>query len=586
MAQSTPPQNPVEATRTYAGGVDSSGASPQDIADDQILHLVNGTVRSGFVDPRPGFRYYDPVDYVSELGTGLCQGIAYFRAGGYFVVAVDGHLYRFNPGDKLEAITDVGGAAPFSRIATRIAMVEHTGRLVCSDGTNPVVLVGGSGFRIADRDAGELFAFTVAASGWNRLWFARGRRIYYTRHEYASLTGLTPFSIDPDSLTLTTTTYIEVPAAAGNIVAMEFLPMPQTDTGEGPLVVFCEEATMTYNLSVPPADWGSQDVAAMTLPTIGCASPDAVIPRPADLMFIDQHGRVRSFQSAIQDDSTPKLVLADRPVASYSDGESPRLRKHRFGFWFDNRSFFSVRPFEEWSDDRTRVASSGLVVAEEDVVARRMRGPTVWAGLWTGPRPVAAASSPDVCMLVSRDPDGKNRIYSIDGGSRKDRLRTGGKQIEVAVVPRPLEFGLPYLSKTLSAASLRLSDLRGSVELEGWWSSDDAPPVRWFRHFDRADVSLDPTRDPVEAMSQDRPRINLPEIPTVHRDGHKPVQHFYRGVALFFLRGDARFEDIVFMSSPPRPTPTRSNINTTPPQTAVRLAHHRINLFRYNFSNT
>lgn len=83
---------------SYAGGVNAVSDSPRLIGEQQLKMLVNGTVRNGFIAPRPAMKFQRLKwrDTRSQVlwSTGVNQGMAFYDSpeGPEMVFAFDGEI--------------------------------------------------------------------------------------------------------------------------------------------------------------------------------------------------------------------------------------------------------------------------------------------------------------------------------------------------------------------------------------------------------------------------------------------------------------------------------------------------------------
>lgn len=554
----------VNGNLSFAGGVDF--ASPKSVQIDQLDMLVNGTVRDGRICPRPGYDQLH-VDYLEArdqqvIERGKVQGYGYFN--GQTAWAIDGHLFLYYPGGRLRRV-DPLGVQPFSRSADFVWFEQRTGTLIAQDGINPAVIIEGGSGRFAKREIGEVFVGTSMADGWGRLALAdtTRRRVYFSDHEANPNSQGLRFADEINSYYLSAP-YFTVPGRIGRIVAMEFLPFLDTDTGVGPLLVFGTNGTIAYNVNVPREQWGVQDIALVPLPTLGAAGPRALVALAAELVFIDQNGRLRTIRNARDEESTVNTNVIDRGVYPLYRDESPTLRKYRMVWKFDDRLFSGIQPRSvplNDTGDQHNVYMNGMIVRELDPSPPYANTEeSVWAGLWTGVRPLGVVTGhfdgQERCVILSRDQDGKNRFYEQTKRQDYDRsVSTNGKdafirkQIEGEAWLRQSNFGNPKEMKELKGGILSLEDISGPIEIRGRWQSDNSnTKADWFQHHDHfseaalIDYSLCRI---VSAQKGSRRPIDLPALPVATDRTGQRLERFIKGRPIIAWKGSVCLSEIV-----------------------------------------
>lgn len=604
MAESVPP----EAYSSYAGGVNAAAENYRELREDELAHLVNGTIASGWVETRPKFSqmtlFFPRPEDEYAFTRGRFQGVKYygFTNGAFFVYAVEGRLLLHDPLTGRVQAAAVAGSAPFcdqpfSKFADAVFMEQRGRYLVCQDGINPPVILDGPSARIADRSNQEVPGGTVMADGWGRLALVGPgrRRIYFSDHEVDPTT--TPLRFTDGATYLFNAPYFEVPASVGRVVAMEFMPFADTATGLGPLVVFGERGTVTYDVGIPRANWATSDISKLVLPNIGASSPWGTVARNGDLFFIDHQGRIRTVRSAIAESGAINSMLIDRKVFPYYKDEDPYLRRWRYAMQYGNRLYVSIQPtvypIPDGEGRRNGVHCRGLVVLNLDPpYPHQDRGGFVWEGLWTGLQPAGMASGlfssdPDsagreVAVIISRDPDGISRAYTIDEHAAYDTApsQTQGlapKAVETIVIPRYFDFGSPLLTKRLDYSSIRLSNIRGHTKVVGRWQPDTMPDdVTWFTHYESASLCGKFEGDPCNfwaALPQSKRRLNLPRLSddAINPDESSKASVFMRARPIFRITGHARLEEMVFNATFPTANPPQQNLDCVPQPSDVRV---------------
>lgn len=530
------------AYTSFAGGMNAATDNPRTMQAGEARLLVNATVRSGFCAPRPAWQYI-PLRFESAKAQELfsrstCQGVAFYDSpeGPCIVSAFAGHL-ALTRIDTLQTFhLFPKGWDPdqplFVPTRQRIAFQQRGRYLVCQDGTSrPVILDGSTAFYQLN-ERGRVPVGPLMTEGWHRLVVSSHdrRRIYFSDH---LLAGQGPLSFTEETAYFLNARYFEIPAQLGRIVALSFSPSLNGSKRHGPLLAFCERGTMAYDVSIPRDAWLAQDISSMILPETGAASPDSITTRGTQVFFTDQEGRIQSLSAAIADFTDARIQPVDLPIASLSTGRRDFHRRH--AVTFDERSLFTLWPEHVRRPDHSvSVRHNAIAVYNHQSILPGV--PPVWDGLWTGCHPVALVTGFDgsqtFAAALSLDDDGMHRFYRLTTEAGDDQNQNGSSPVTLQANLQPLDFGLPLRQKTLTAAALRLSHMRGDIRLEGHWQTD-GQPRSWFTHTERHACQFLGCGSNLPVRS----RLSLPT---------PPADSFHRAFPILRVTGHATLEDIAF----------------------------------------
>lgn len=521
---------------SYAAGMHASSASSVELRDDQLEWLVNGTVRTGFVSPRPWFRRFCPVFPAGQgerMACGKIQGSGYYEFSGVavFVFVVDGNVFFVNPIDKTAQCVNPNSERLLSRDADFVTIEQRASYLLVSDAVNPVLVFEGFSGRQASVDSNEVAPCAMMADGWYRLVTVDPDRRRFRVSDHEDDPNSTPLRFTDASYLVTGVRYFGFPRRFGEIMGVAFLPLPETDQGVGPLIVFGRSGTMTYDISVPRSQWLSGKIAAATFPAIGSCSQGAAVELGTDLIFSDQRGRILSFRASRSDQLRRHVVTLDREIRALLRSDDPALLPWRRATAFDDRVIIPVRPVTRRipgdPDGRFNVCHTAMAVLEGDVAAPVVESEApVWV-TWNGIDPAVIQSGMfpgaggwrEVCLALCVDSDGLNRLYEIGREPGPDVVFQPGKgdavnrPVRMTIVPRWFDFRQPLAPKSIRGGFVRLSGISGSVEIEGLWQIDGskiAHPYFTHRIEEAGELSLESL---TEARSLLEPRLSLPAVP-------------------------------------------------------------------------
>jgi hypothetical protein len=616
---------------SYSGGVNAFAFNHREMGRDSLRHLVNGTVRNGWVQTRPHFECivptYESAEDKTVFETGKIQGSAYYRFGTetIMIYAIDGNLFSFDPIRKRVLNLNPESGRPFSKFADFVYFSTRAGYLVSGDGVSPQVITEGYASRLAVSASpnNEVPTGLMMADDWGRLAIVDPdrRRIRFSNHELDPDPAYKPLGFDEATDYYLNAAYFQVPDHIGRIVWIGFMPWLDTDTGAGPLAVLGERGMRYYDVSIDRGQWSTQDISGTMLPNIGGLSHRAQVARADTLIFSDQNGRIRNLKNARRDEQTLAVKRFDRKVYPYYERESRDLRRFRLAAEWNERVLVAVEPESVWirdgennSPSRYNVRHRGLVVYNGEVTELSdERNLDIWDGLWTGIYPATldtgsfglsgAVMPEDLCIALSVDPDGINRPYVIreDGAGRYDIAPRnsdgdlGRKQIEMQIITRPLDFSArdtdySFELKKLDRGVIRIGERYGQTDLTGYVQSDqDYLSREWFSHKTNADHDLAfVTNSAGVCEVQDGrpghdPKLKLPADQKAGKDpAHcTSLQAFYKASIRLVVTGWARIEEMMF-DAVKQTDPDTFNTQCHRPSTPERNYGCKPNLWGYN----
>lgn len=278
-----------------------------------------------------------------------------------------------------------------------------------------------------------------------------------------------------------------VPLQSGAITAMIFMPVLDTSTGNGTLLVHTERAIFSVNASEDRDTWAKTQSPIMTIVSIGngAVGQYSVAQTTNSDIFYRARDGVRSFYLAQREftnswGSTPNSTEMDR-VLPFDD---PLLLKYGSMIQFDNRLLFTVQPLPTLENAYHR----GLGVLDFNLISSmRGKAPPVYEGVWTGFQPVLLFKGDiggrERAFSWARNAAGLNELWEFDKVSGFDNADSR--------VPSFLEtrsmFGReptasPLSLKRLESVEVWVDDIRGTVDFTLYYKPDQYPCwVTWGR---------------------------------------------------------------------------------------------------------
>lgn len=548
--------------RSFGSGMNAATLPTQALRADEVSLLVNATVKNGFISTRPGW-HWQPLNFVGVdaqriFENGKYQGSDGFMAGfgSFLTYCVDGHLFSYNP--KNGNVTKVTGASPaFSPQSEHVWIKQRNKWIVAQDGVSPPFV--SDGFTNTQEVVEEgIPTGTFMADGWHRFFVVSPDRtkIYASDHEMDPLT--TPISFTEATLYFANARYFEAPPSLGRITGIAFTPFQDTSTGIGPLLVFMERGTRAYNISVPRSDWVTGDISQTIMPHVGAGSFFAFTDMGSQLVFRDQDGRIRTIRNAQQVEASGSFVANDFSIVPILADEDTTLREYSQAVTFDGRVMILTHGERIHMTDQTHVvAHKGIAVMEVESVSDKTDVWTFWTGLNICGMDVLNVDGEEVCVAFARGDDGKNRLYHLVRDSKQDVVYdkdAGLKECDITmtIATVPLDFGSSTTYKQFSGGGIRLTNMRGVVQVNATWESDGRPPEQWFNHIETHAKCMTFGKTITSYASGANPRLVFPKLPATQST-------FYQGRAIFEITGPATVESIAMAVE----IKQQSTVNTT-----------------------
>ena len=548
------------AFQHYALGV-SNTKHPRLLVDGELHALYNGTVKSGYCEPRPPFIEHNlsAIDPASTFifGKGIAQGMAFYNAeeGPALVIAVDGSLFYLSlETDRLQRI---GSKPYFSKHSEKVYLAPRGPYFIAQNGISQPVVIRHKKATQGTPPLGVPCG-TLMAEGWGRLAVVAPdrRRMYFSNHNADPTTSLPPgldiwLAFTEATSYYKNAPYIQVPASAGKIVGLTFLPSLNGDGNLGPLAAICERSTWFYQISVPREQWGTVDISSCPLPFIGTCGPDTVAIRGNDALFRDQSGRLQQMRVALRRNDDARITEYDANVRNIiaADHETQIHRSISVSLRSRHTLIAHNPEIVQRDDGRHAVRHRSILVINEEKLV-----PTdpLWDGVWNGIFPVAMCVAPyrgiDTIFILSLDSDGTNRLYRLGSAAGPDSTSRGIKHQPMLAITRADVCGATFAPKNFTAGIIRVGEATGPVTVDGAWIRNGALPVPWFTDNHNVPAALTTSGFP---CAQDLPPI-IPPTP--------PGGAFHDLALAITIRGQARLEECNIDAAPQGP---RTSNNTT-----------------------
>lgn len=537
------------------------GATPPEsrYMDGRTAYAVNVSHRGGFAHPRPGWvRLPLANDVTGEPGEALASG-RFQGAGVYYpdagepelVFGVGGYTYTVGVESlKVRHITPSTGRG--SSTAENWWWCQAENYFIRNTGVDPALIYDGTTARCPEDN--ELDAGGPLAYAWGRIWYATIDRNGYRATDLVWGNGNRS-----DVLKETENEYLgdgdfAIPGNVGLITAIAVPGQLENGIGQGPVHVFCERGVFTNNAPVDRDQWATlrypiQTVSLVGKGAVGAASTVVV---NGDIFF-RSHDGVHSYFLARRDFSQWGNRDISREIAGVLGHDHKGLLGCGSAVVWRNRLLMTAWPSEcasGSSGDRRGVVHHGIVSLDMDVFSTmKSSSPPAWDGVWTGARVhklLTVQHRGEVrCVAFVRHGDGDAlELWEMREDADVD---LGSKRIPWLVIPRKMDFGVPWTMKRLQTAELFVDDLSGQVDFEVALRTDDNPTetawARWSECAVSKTCSTAECASPAVLWPQYRTRMRLPRpkedcLPSTGR----PASTGYKFQPVIRVTGRARIK--------------------------------------------
>jgi len=275
----------------------NSGFRPDQIGTNQIAWGFNMAVRNG----KPHTRGFGLVQR-AVLPKGIVQGAGYFSAAGVFIVSIWGQLWRIVPTGSSIAVDPIPLTPRNSSLLRQCWMCETSGSFVVQDGQSAPIIYNGAQARRSNILNNELPVGTAMAYG-------NGRLAVVVNGNQIGVGNITT-GVYQSELQFTEETYLSGGGAfyfSSNVTGLGFLPVNNTDTGFGSLMVFGQRFVNSLQLNITQREQWDQipGFQQVILPNIGSASQGSIVSINQDLYWRDPQGNIWSLRSSQWDALSP-----------------------------------------------------------------------------------------------------------------------------------------------------------------------------------------------------------------------------------------------------------------------------------------
>jgi hypothetical protein len=299
--------------------------------------------------------------------------------------------------------------------------------------------------------------------------------------------------------------------------ALASLPVIDTGSGQGALIVGCDDSLFTLKTQITERDlWSEVGFQTVLLPTRGITGGNAVVAVNQDLYFRSSDG-LRSIRTSTADYSAPGLAPLSVEVRHRFDYDTQFLLQDASVVCFDNRLLVTHSPFIYGP----RSLSQGILALNYDSISGRgQKSPPVYDGEWDGviiaQMFTGRVHGTERCFILGRDLAGANAIYEV---LPENSVQLGDEPTQV-VETRMLFGDSPGVLKNVRRCDVQFSNIRSGLVVRVLFRPDkyphwvqwdqfavDAPPAQAWGRVVPQHRSLLSTRTPVEYVDPSTNRL-------------------------------------------------------------------------------
>lgn len=476
----------------FLGGQDASKV-PDRVPENAYFAGVNVSTKNGAITPRNGVTrqalifpdetFELPNKYTRSLKdvfqTGKFQASAPFNNGvdQYCVAVIGGLIWVINVNTLQVSYIPIQDGERLDESRDRVNWSFADRYIVFFDYPARPIIFDGSSARRADPDDYEVPISVLGAYNQNRLFIANaGNEFTAGDPSGSSATPNAPITFE--EILLAGSPYFgqifKLPSgnSINPITGMTFLQQIDTSTGIGPLLVSNANSIYSYQTQLPRNQWTAGQFGALFIEDAGFAGPRAFTNVNSDLFFISSDGQLRAASMSRDEQNRWSRTPISREVRNWLKYSDLSLSRFSTITYFDNKIFITANPYRTNALTQQGVktvdyAFGGYVVIElENVSTLTTRANPVWAGLWTGVRPMDFCSVGNRLFIFSKDGAGINQLYEFERDSYIDRAGTQVRYPQAIVYTREYDFEDPFMDKEPRNMEVALDDIQGKFELE------------------------------------------------------------------------------------------------------------------------
>ena len=476
-------------TNNFSGGQNAS-LDPGVLPENMYASAVNVSTARATLRPRWGWDrveldFSNTGNYTTSTGKVVSfenifhqcnfQGRIPYSIGPdyYLIIIVSGFLFLINQTSLEVKVLNPNDS--LNQLATRINSSPAGEYLVVFDFPNLPAIVQGITFRRSDLSKDEVPISLLGTYNQNRLFIANAGNEFTGGDPAGSLAApnapITFIEVNQSSSPYVGQVFqLSTNYNNDSITALGFLQVNDTSTGIGPLLVSTPEAIYSYHTEVPRNQWEAGQFGSVLLYNAGIVAQRAFTNLNGDLIFMANDGQLRSLSMSRNEQGQWANTPISREVENWIKFNDESLKIYSFVTYYKNKIFVGCNPYK--IDSQTAegklvydVVCAGASVMELDNLSG-LGSPAqpVWAGLWTGIRPLDMVVNNEVCFAVGKDGN-SNELYILNPKRYYDTVR-GKKRLQKAIIyTREYSQQDPTVNKAIHSLDLGFKEIAGNLKV-------------------------------------------------------------------------------------------------------------------------
>jgi len=301
----------------------------------------------------------------------------------------------------------------------------------------------------------------------------------------------------------------------GRIRFLSSLPVLDTSSGQGPLIVATDDAIYTVKTNIPDRDRWQYTPGFVTslLEGVGGVSDRAVQQDGSDLWFIATDG-LRTLRLTVQDASDPAWTPLSAGVRrTFGSDPSDMMRDSSLALW-DNRVLATAFP-TLYGQGQVYQRLVSLNLEGVTTALGQTRG-FAWEGVWDGHQVlqlIATGHRHGVrrCFAVVYESSNLTRRLALKEIPRETDASGGEDPTYYYVETRSVVGAGVNVLKRLVRADVWVSDIETETRIRLFWRKTPAGPWFFWAEHKLSPVPVDPNRRAVPVRSRSRVSVGEPE---------------------------------------------------------------------------
>lgn len=436
-----------------------SGASPNQLAQDQLAFAVNAALRTGTPTQRPAIRRRELIfadqDEQAAFEDGLWQGGFPYRYGNTsrLLASISGRFYEIDP--VALTVTDKTPATASQAWPTKVWMEQAEMFVVRQDGGWSVPLIyDGATVRESNVAAKEVPGGRMMKYALGRLWLVNPNgRDFIAGDLVFGPSGSIAYGYRDSVLKFTENDFLNEGGAftvGDEITALRSQATIDTTLGEGPLAVFYSGGAALVNAPYDRTEWKNVTYPIQTVGVLshGALGHFSTLNVNNDIWYRADDG-IRSLQAARRESSTwgstPLSYEMDRVIRF----DQRSLLSYGSAVLFDNRLLMTGSPV--WKPIQG-VAHRGLIALDfQKASSLAQDEPPAYDGLWTGLNilfiTTLQVQGQERCYIFALDSNDKISLYELTLSDLFDG--DGTQRVQWSLETPSYRYGFEGITKNL-----------------------------------------------------------------------------------------------------------------------------------------